>query len=1194
MKYKQHRANRGQRNFPHFPQYEQLENRALLAAVITVNSTLDSNVRDNFLTLRESILVSNRTLAVATLSAAEQAQVSGSPTNADTDTIGFNIPGAGVQSISTATALPALTDPAIVDGYTQPGASANTLAVGNDAVLQIELNGSGTVGTALFITSGSSTVRGFVMNRFTRNAIELQNGSGNTIQGNWMGLMPDGVTLAANGDELGSTGYDIFISNNSSNNTIGGTAPAARNVFEGNDEDGAIGVTTGTGTIIQGNYIGTNSQGTAGLGAGGLHVGSDNNLVGGTNSGARNVMSGAGYLTIGIIDGPASNNMIQGNYVGLNASGTAALANNVGGVLINGQEGNLIGGTTAAARNVIVTTGIAGIRVSGPGPTTGGNTIQGNYVGTNAAGTTLLVAPGNLGYFGILVEGGKNNLVGGTIAGAGNVIAGYYVGVSLGRSDGPDTFGNVVQGNFVGTDATGMVALGNGVGIELFGPEGVYANTIGGTAVGARNVISGNRLDGIYIGSDGDPDLQPLNIFQGNFIGVAADGISPLGNGTDNLPGSNNGIFVQGIFDSQIGGTNANEGNIIAFNAGAGVANFSDVFGTPIAILGNSIFSNAGLGIDLVAATDPASGVTPNDPGDADIGGNNLQNYPVITSVTTGGTTTINGTLNSTANGTFRVELFVSAAADPSGFGEGQTYLGFTTVTTDGSGNGSFSFSPAVAVPAGQFITSTATDAAGNTSEFSGVRIVTVQPTLSINDLSLNEGVSGITAYTFTVTLSANPSSNVTVAVNTANGTTNPATTADNDYSAITNQVLTFVPNGSLTQTVTVNVTGDSKFERNETFFVNLSSPTGATLANSQGLGTIQNDDLAPTLTFSTSNSVLEGNAAADDRKVPFTVTLSAVSGVDVSGTINTISGTATEGTDFVSADGVAFVIPAGQTQATILVSVIEDTTVELDEQFTITATATDLTTIGNTNGAASGTGAILNDDSTNGPTVMIGPGCHGPALIINGSSASDTIRVVLQGQNAVKVLINGQNYGTFAFSTFQEIIAYGKGGNDDIELVGNICTPAYLFGENGNDRLKGGNGPNVLVGGNGCDNLIGGAGADVLIGGDGSDQLVGNGGDDLLVAGWTDHDSNIAALCAILDEWSRTDASYFSRVNHLQFGGGLNGSVRLNNLTVHDDGDFDKLTGSAGCDWFFANWCGGVLDQITDRHPTERVDDIN
>ena len=224
----------------------------------------------------------------------------------------------------------------------------------------------------------------------------------------------------------------------------------------------------------------------------------------------------------------------------------------------------------------------------------------------------------------------------------------------------------------------------------------------------------------------------------------------------------------------------------------------------------------------------------------------------------------------------------------------------------------------------------------------------------------------------------------------------------------------------------------------------------------------------------------------------------------------------------------------------------------------------------------------------------VIGAGCHGQALIINGSDAADTIRVVPQGQSAVKVLINGTDRGTFALSSFQEVVIYGKGGDDDIEIVASITYEAFLFGNSGNDRLKGGNGPNVLVGDEGDDYLIGSQGNDVLIGGRGADRLVGNQGDDILIAGYSDHDTSLIALCAILDEWSRADLVYLARVNHLLSGGGLNSIYLLNESKVHDDGVEDKLTGSSGRDWFFANLDSGVLDQITDLKGDERTDDID
>src|SRR5262249_11036558 len=172
------------------------------------------------------------------------------------------------------------------------------------------------------------------------------------------------------------------------------------------------------------------------------------------------------------------------------------------------------------------------------------------------------------------------------------------------------------------------------------------------------------------------------------------------------------------------GGTAPGAGNRIAFNTGPGVQ-FGSNAGPGNAILGNTIFANSKLGIDLgddgVTANDPV-----NDPLDADAGPNGLQNFPVLTVAATGASgTTITGLLKSTPNTTFRVELFSSDAADPSGFGEGQHYLGFTTATTSAQGIAAFSFTPVSPVAVGKFITATATDPLNNTSEFSAALAVT-------------------------------------------------------------------------------------------------------------------------------------------------------------------------------------------------------------------------------------------------------------------------------------------------------------------------------------------------------------------------------------------------------------------------------------------------------------------------------------
>jgi CSLREA domain-containing protein len=278
---------------------------------------------------------------------------------------------------------------------------------------------------------------------------------------------------------------------------------------------------------------------------------------------------------------------------------------------------------------------------------------------------------------------------------------------------------NVVQGNFVGTDVTGTIALGNGVaGVHLFNTP---RNLIGGTGAGRGNLISGN-VRGIRTEHPGTSD----NLVQGNLIGTQRDGSSPLGQVEE-------GVLIGDGSNNTIGGTVAGAKNTIAFN---GVSQGSGVQvqgGTGNAILRNSIHSNVTMGINLYVS----DLVTPNDPGDADTGPNNLQNFPVITSATSvGNSSTVQGTLNSEANKTYRLEFFSTPecdpwrafAADEFGHGEGKTFLGSRNVTTDGGGDASFRFTAGTATPAGHVITSTATDPDNNTSEFSMCKPVSPGP----------------------------------------------------------------------------------------------------------------------------------------------------------------------------------------------------------------------------------------------------------------------------------------------------------------------------------------------------------------------------------------------------------------------------------------------------------------------------------
>jgi Ca2+-binding RTX toxin-like protein len=220
-------------------------------------------------------------------------------------------------------------------------------------------------------------------------------------------------------------------------------------------------------------------------------------------------------------------------------------------------------------------------------------------------------------------------------------------------------------------------------------------------------------------------------------------------------------------------------------------------------------------------------------------------------------------------------------------------------------------------------------------------------------------------------------------------------------------------------------------------------------------------------------------------------------------------------------------------------------------------------------------------------------------ALAIGGTLGNDTIVVSPVGNTGdVQVALNGNSLGTF--QPTGHIIVFGQAGNDDIQIVESISLPAIVRGDAGNDRMKGGGGSDILIGGDNDDLLVGGGGRDVLIGGIGSDRMVGNADDDILIAGSTDFDSNDAALCSILAEWTSA-RSYTVRVQNLRDGTGstsrLNGSVFLTDSTVHDDGVVDMLTGSSGQDWFLSNQGGdngAAKDKVTDLHADEFASDLD
>jgi Ca2+-binding RTX toxin-like protein len=288
-----------------------------------------------------------------------------------------------------------------------------------------------------------------------------------------------------------------------------------------------------------------------------------------------------------------------------------------------------------------------------------------------------------------------------SISGGGTTIQGLIINRFTNEGILVFTGGNnIIRGNFIGTDSTGKLDRGNGTsGIALASSN----NTVGGTALADRNLIAGNDFHGVSVFTAGVTG----NTIRGNLIGTDSTGGAALGN-------AGAGIRILNVQNTTVGGTQSGDGNVIAFNSGDGI-DVSSTAGAGQAFLGNSIHSNGGLGIDL-----NSDGVTANDPLDPDSGPNGLQNFPVITSASAGNAgVVIAGSLQAAASTTYRIELFASAAADPTGFGEGQTFLAFVSVTTDGAGNATFNFSLATILPVGTWITATATDSGQNTSEFS-------------------------------------------------------------------------------------------------------------------------------------------------------------------------------------------------------------------------------------------------------------------------------------------------------------------------------------------------------------------------------------------------------------------------------------------------------------------------------------------
>ena len=387
-------------------------------------------------TLREAITAATNNAATGGCAAGQAG-----PT---VDLIQFAIPGAGLHTITLGSSLPYITDIVTIDGYTQPGSSVNTLAVGDDAKLMIEVSGVNLCcGASMFYVAASgSRLRGLLMDHTPSSGILVQAISGTVsnvvVDGNFIGVDANGMTVVA-------TTNQAPVKIIGSANRLGGTAPAERNVIGGGGN--TIVLVNGSGNIIQGNYIGVSADGAQGLqqnldgfATEAIDLSFTNGtLLGGSAPGAGNVLFGTrASVHIGQV---AQNAVIKGNYIGTDATGTVGFGALYGIYTDNSPTGAIIGGAGATEGNLISGNSIGILLTDGAS----GTIIQGNRIGTDASGTKPVPNRGD----GIHVVAQSNlSVIGGTAPGEGNTIA-YNCsnGIAVAASTGWPMLGNAIYSN---------------------------------------------------------------------------------------------------------------------------------------------------------------------------------------------------------------------------------------------------------------------------------------------------------------------------------------------------------------------------------------------------------------------------------------------------------------------------------------------------------------------------------------------------------------------------------------------------------------------------------------------------------------------------------------------------------------------------------------------------------------------------
>lgn len=481
------------------------------------------------------------------------------------DIIEFSGAGAGNITITLSSDLPSPTESVTIDGYTSAGYAANNPSIGiNGFTHGIIINNAGANG---------SIIRGLVIWSTTQDGIELSGVSNITITGCEIGIDFTGLQPAAGADHVQDHGINITTS--STNNIVGGSNSADRNVIAGCDDHGIQIFSLSTGNSIRGNYIGLGADGSTSIGNGfyGILVAnsSSTTIGGGTNMG--NVISSNGSNGIQV-ENVSPNLLVSSNIIGMASDGSTAKGNGSIGVNINNSASPVIGGTSTADRNIISSNTSSGLVLSNGCHNA---IIQGNYVGVDITG---LLNRGNSD-MGVYIELSNSAIVGGETALERNIIAGNG---SVGGENELTFFtsnNNTIKGNFLGVGADGTTAIpGSDTGLSMNISSG---NTIGGSNFMARNVMSGNANFGMWLNNVDN------SLIEGNYVGLDSTGVGSEGN-------TNDGISIQGGSDGD-----TIRGNIIGHNSQRGI---------DMNAVNNTTIEDNIIGMDTTGITAAANGNT--------------------------------------------------------------------------------------------------------------------------------------------------------------------------------------------------------------------------------------------------------------------------------------------------------------------------------------------------------------------------------------------------------------------------------------------------------------------------------------------------------------------------------------------------------------------------------------------------------